>query len=190
MQIRIEDGWVSGVQTCPSPHCNSRPPAASISLLVIHNISLPPGQYGGGFVQEFFTGTLDPHAHPYFAEIASLRVSAHFLIERHGEITQFVSCLQRAWHAGASCFGGCTDCNDFSIGIELEGTDTQPYSDAQYHSLVLLTQGLQAAYPEITSRRITGHEFIAPQRKTDPGPAFDWQRYLAGLAVKDGGQIA
>ncbi|MBL4834617.1 MAG: 1,6-anhydro-N-acetylmuramyl-L-alanine amidase AmpD [Pseudomonas sp.] len=181
MQVRIEDGWASGVQVRPSPHCNSRPPEANISLLVIHNISLPPGEFGGGFVQAFFSGTLDASAHPYFAEIAPLRVSAHFLIERDGQITQFVSCLRRAWHAGASRFGGRSDCNDFSIGVELEGTDTQPYSNAQYERLLELTQGLQAAYPGITPYRITGHEFIAPGRKTDPGPAFDWRRYFIGL---------
>lgn len=190
MHIRIEDGWASGVQACPSPHYNQRPPADSVSLLVIHNISLPPGQFGGGFVQQFFAGTLDPRAHPYFAEIASLRVSAHFLIERDGEITQFVSCRNRAWHAGASRYGGRSDCNDFSIGVELEGTDAEPYSDAQYTSLVLLTHALQNAYPDITRHRITGHEFIAPQRKTDPGPAFDWGRYFASLAVAQSGGTA
>ncbi len=184
MQIRIDDGWASGVRTCPSPHCNSRPPAENISLLVIHNISLPPGDFGGGFVQAFFTGSLDPQQHPYFAEIAPLRVSAHFFIERHGEITQFVSCQERAWHAGVSRYGGRSECNDFSVGVELEGTDTQPYTDAQYQSLLVLTHALQVAYPAITPCRITGHEFIAPQRKTDPGPSFDWRRYLVGLTAQ------
>jgi AmpD protein len=182
MHIRIEDGWASGVQICPSPHCNSRPPAELISLLVIHNISLPPGEFGGGFVQAFFLGSIDSELHPYFAQIASLRVSAHFLIERHGDITQFVSCLERAWHAGTSLYNGRPDCNDYSIGIELEGTDTQPYTDAQYHSLLQLTRGLREAFPAISPYRITGHEFIAPQRKTDPGSSFDWRRYLAALA--------
>lgn len=190
MHIRIEDGWASGVRACPSPHCNSRPPGNSISLLVIHNISLPPGEFGGGYVQAFFTGSLDTRLHPYFAEIAALRVSAHFLIERDGRITQFVSCLERAWHAGASSHGGCEDCNDFSIGIELEGTDTEPYTDAQYQSLLDLTHGLRTAYPEITPYRITGHEFIAPRRKTDPGPAFDWRRYLSSLQGQNRERVA
>lgn len=188
MQIRIEDGWATGVRVCPSPHCNSRPPAERISLLVIHNISLPPGDFGGGFVEAFFTGSLDPRQAPYFAEIAPLRVSAHFFIERHGDITQFVSCLDRAWHAGVSRYAGRSDCNDFSIGIELEGTDTLPYTDAQYRNLLVLTRALQAAYPAITRHRITGHEFIARQRKTDPGSAFDWRRYLSGLITRPGEQ--
>jgi AmpD protein len=190
MPIRIEDGWASGVHICPSPHCNTRSPADTISLLVIHNISLPPGQFGGGFVQAFFSGSLDPRKHPYFAEIASLRVSAHFLIERGGQITQFVSCLDRALHAGVSRYGGRSDCNDFSVGIELEGTDTQPYEDAQYRSLLELTQALQSTYPAITPYRITGHEFIAPGRKTDPGIAFEWRRYLRDLINLPGGHAA
>lgn len=185
MRIRLEDGWASGVKASPSPHCNSRPPEDRISLLVIHNISLPPGEFGGGFVQPFFAGTLDAGLHPYFAEIASLRVSAHFLIERDGTITQFVSCLQRAWHAGASSYGRRSDCNDFSIGVELEGADTVPYTAAQYESLLALTRGLMSAYPDITPHRITGHEFIAPGRKSDPGPAFDWQGYFRGLRRTD-----
>lgn len=189
MHIHIEDGWANGVQICPSPHCNSRPPAEQISLLVIHNISLPPGEFGGGYVQAFFAGSLDPEQHPYFAQIAPLHVSAHFLVERHGEISQFVSCLDRAWHAGSSCYGGRRDCNDYSIGIELEGTDTQPYTDAQYQSLVQLTHALCAAFPAISPYRITGHEFIAPKRKTDPGPSFDWRRYLTAVAVRHGEQV-
>ncbi|GGC85788.1 1,6-anhydro-N-acetylmuramyl-L-alanine amidase AmpD [Halopseudomonas salina] len=190
MPIRIEDGWARDVDICPSPHCNARPPAESISLLVIHNISLPPGQFGGGFVQAFFRGALDPLEHPYFATIAALRVSAHFLIERNGKVTQFVSCLDRAWHAGASLYAGRTDCNDFSIGVELEGTDTQPYAEAQYSSLLELTQALRSAYPAITPYRITGHEFIAPGRKTDPGPAFEWRRFLGDLVNQTGGGAA
>lgn len=181
MRIQQDDGWLAGLQFCPSPHCNDRPPGESISLLIVHNISLPPGEFGGGHVQSFFRGELDPQAHPYFAEIAPLRVSAHFLIERDGTTTQFVSCLQRAWHAGASRYAGRSDCNDFSIGVELEGTDYLPYTDAQYAALHSLTLSLQQAYPAITTQRITGHEFVAPGRKSDPGPAFDWQRYLYGL---------
>ena len=176
-----QDGWLIDARACCSPHCNARPAGEAISLLVIHNISLPPGQFGGGFVQQFFAGRLDPGKHPYFALISSMRVSAHFLIERDGSIFQFVSCLDRAWHAGASRFGGRPDCNDYSIGVELEGTDTEPYTAAQYAALTSLTKALQLAYPAITPYRITGHEFIAPGRKTDPGPAFDWREYLRAL---------
>lgn len=159
-----------------------RPHVDDISLLVIHNISLPPGEFGSGCVQQFFCGTLDHTAHPYFTSIAELRVSAHFLIERDGRTTQFVSCLHRAWHAGQSCFAGRSNCNDFSIGVELEGTDDQPFTAAQYDSLVVLSEALRSAYPLITGERITGHEHIAPGRKTDPGPCFDWQGYLARLS--------
>lgn len=182
MQVDTATGWLSGIEHCPSAHFNARPQDADISLLVIHNISLPPGQFGSGCVQQFFCGGLDPDAHPYFSGIADLRVSAHFLVERDGRITQFVSCLERAWHAGQSCFDGRDNCNDFSIGIELEGTDDQPFTAAQYDSLVALTTALQGAYPLITRERITGHEHIAPGRKTDPGACFDWQGYLGCLA--------
>ncbi|GGE41474.1 N-acetyl-anhydromuranmyl-L-alanine amidase [Halopseudomonas oceani] len=186
--MRISEGWLEGGGRCPSSHCNERPAECDVSLLVIHNISLPPGEFGGGYVQPFFTGQLNPSIHPYFAEIADLRVSAHFLIERDGTITQFVSCNQRAWHAGASCFGGQENCNDFSVGIELEGADEVPYTDAQYRVLVRLTKALQCAYPAIENHRITGHEFIAPGRKTDPGPAFDWRRYLRALVCSSPAQ--
>ena len=179
--MKITNGRLDTALWVPSPNFGPRPDTDDISLLVIHNISLPPACFGGGFVQPFFTGQLDPSLHPYFAEIADLRVSAHFLIERDGTVTQFVSCDRRAWHAGASCYGGRENCNDFSIGIELEGTDELPYADAQYDALVSLTRVLQTAYPAITNHRITGHEFIAPGRKTDPGPAFDWRRYLQAL---------
>lgn len=182
MQVDTASGWLSEVDHCASAHFNARPDDADISLLVIHNISLPPGQFGTGCVQQFFSGTLDPAAHSYFTEIADLRVSAHFLIERDGRITQFVSCLQRAWHAGQSCFAGRENCNDYSIGIELEGTDDQPFTALQYDRLVQLSNVLQQAYPLITRDRITGHEHIAPGRKTDPGPCFDWQSYLGRLA--------
>lgn len=182
MRVDTASGWLNGVEHCPSAHCNERPAAGDISLLVIHNISLPPGQFGTGCVQQLFNGSLDPAAHPYFAAIAGLRVSAHFLIERDGRLTQFVSCLQRAWHAGQSSFNGRDNCNDYSIGIELEGTDDQPFTAVQYDRLVALSAALQVAYPLITAERITGHEHIAPGRKTDPGPCFDWQGYLSRLA--------
>lgn len=180
MQLDPRSGWCQGVRHCPSPNFNERP-QGEVSLLVIHNISLPPGQFGTGKVQEFFQNRLIVDEHPYFAEIATLRVSAHFLIERDGAITQFVSCNERAWHAGQSCFAGRDNCNDFSLGIELEGTDEQAFTDAQYAALVGLTVELQRAYPALTLERICGHSDIAPTRKTDPGPAFDWSRLRAAL---------
>lgn len=178
MYLDSATGWCEGVRHCPSPNFNRRPDG-EISLLVIHNISLPPGQFGTGRVQQFFQNCLPCGAHPFFAEIADLRVSAHFLIERDGAVTQFVSCLDRAWHAGVSRFGEREGCNDFSLGIELEGTDEQPYSDAQYTALIELCRLLRQAYPAITDERICGHSDIAPGRKTDPGPAFDWLRLRA-----------
>lgn len=180
MRKLLEGGWYQGIQHCPSPNFNERP-QGEISLLVIHNISLPPGQFGTGQVQAFFSNCLQADAHPYFADIASMTVSAHFLIERDGTMVQFVSCLDRAWHAGASYFEGRENCNDFSLGIELEGTDHLPFTDAQYAALAQLTQALQAAYPAITVARICGHSDIAPGRKTDPGPAFDWARLRSSL---------
>ncbi|MBV0932707.1 1,6-anhydro-N-acetylmuramyl-L-alanine amidase AmpD [Marinobacterium weihaiense] len=164
----------------PSPNCNTRP-AGEISLLVIHNISLPPGQFGGGHVTELFTNCLDPQAHPFFAKLDGLEVSAHLLIERDGSMIQFVPFDRRAWHAGRSCFDGREACNDFSIGIELEGADDIPYTDAQYQVLAAVTRTLLVTYPNLTRDRITGHSNIAPGRKTDPGPAFDWARYRQSL---------
>jgi AmpD protein len=180
MRLDRNSGWLAGVQHCPSPNCNERP-HGEISLLVLHNISLPPGQFATGKVREFFTCGLRADEHPYFAAIADMRVSAHFLIERDGTVSQFVSCLQRAWHAGVSSFAGRENCNDFSLGIELEGTDELPFTDAQYLALIALSQQLLAAYPALSSERICGHSDIAPGRKTDPGPAFDWPRLHAGL---------
>jgi AmpD protein len=181
MQLDSVSGWVAGVRHCPSANCNERP-QADVSLLVIHNISLPPGQFATGKVQEFFTRGLRAAEHPYFAAIADMRVSAHFFIERDGAISQFVSCLQRAWHAGVSCFAGRENCNDFSLGIELEGTDELPFTDAQYQALIALSRQLLDTFPALTLERICGHSDIAPGRKTDPGPAFDWARLLAGLS--------
>jgi AmpD protein len=180
MQLDCASGWCLGVHHCPSPNFNARP-LGEVSLLVIHNISLPPAQFKTGKVQAFFQNQLDVTEHPYFAGIADLRVSAHFLIERDGEVTQFVSCLDRAWHAGVSSFEGRETCNDFSVGIELEGTDEQPFTDAQYVALIDLTRQIQSAFPAITAARICGHSDIAPGRKTDPGPYFEWPRYKAAL---------
>ncbi|MEZ2876197.1 1,6-anhydro-N-acetylmuramyl-L-alanine amidase AmpD [Pseudomonas lundensis] len=180
MQLDPASGWCEGVHRCPSPNFNERPDG-EISLLVIHNISLPPGQFATGKVQAFFQNRLDVTEHPYFEGIKALRVSAHFLIERDGQITQFVSCLDRAWHAGISSFEGREACNDFSLGIELEGTDDLPFTDAQYQALIALTRQLQQHYPQITPQRICGHSDVAPGRKTDPGPCFDWARFRREL---------
>ncbi|MDH4556555.1 1,6-anhydro-N-acetylmuramyl-L-alanine amidase AmpD [Pseudomonas sp. BN417] len=181
MQLDPASGWCQGISHCPSPNFNCRP-QGEISLLVIHNISLPPGQFGTGKVQEFFQNCLNPDEHPYFDGIRDLKVSAHFLIERDGAITQFVSCNERAWHAGVSLFDGRENCNDFSLGIELEGTDDQAFTEPQYAALIALVEQLRLAYPAITPARICGHSDIAPGRKTDPGPAFDWARLRAALA--------
>ncbi|WP_233243843.1 1,6-anhydro-N-acetylmuramyl-L-alanine amidase AmpD [Bacterioplanes sanyensis] len=175
------DHRLQPAQWCPSPNYGERPAGAEVSLLVLHNISLPPGQFGGGHIQAFFQNQLPPEKHPYFQQIASLQVSAHLLIERDGQLTQFVAFDRRAWHAGVSSFAGRADCNDFSIGIELEGCDDQAYSDAQYQQLALLIPLLQAHYP--IAGRIVGHEHIAPGRKTDPGPAFDWRRLANELQL-------
>jgi len=180
MQLDPASGWIQGLRHSPSPNFNART-SDEISLLVIHNISLPPGQFATGKVQEFFQNRLDATEHPYFEGIIDLRVSAHFLIERDGAVTQFVSCLDRAWHAGVSSFEGRETCNDYSLGIELEGTDELPFTDAQYQALTALTRQLQAAFPAITSHRICGHSDVAPGRKTDPGPAFDWMRFRSAL---------
>ena len=174
-----EQGLLAGVKYIPSPNCDERP-HGPLSLLVIHNISLPPGEFGGDGVERLFTNTLDPAAHPYFATISGMKVSAHFLVRRDGQIVQFVPCSKRAWHAGESCWQGEARCNDYSIGIELEGTDDLPYTDAQYIALGRLTAVLRTVYP---IRGIAGHSDIAPHRKTDPGGCFDWQRYLSGLCL-------
>lgn len=176
-----ESGWLVGVRRILSPNYNARPPGGDISLLVIHNISLPPNCFGGPYVQQLFTNCLNPDEHPYFAEIAERKVSAHLLIERDGRVTQFVSFNDRAWHAGESRYAGRSNCNDFSIGIELEGTDTTPYTDAQYRQLQDTLRTLLASYSGLAPTRIVGHCDIAPGRKTDPGPAFVWERLMAGL---------
>lgn len=170
------DGWCGDVLRTASPNFDARPADAKVDLLVIHNISLPPGQFGGPAIQDLFTNCLDCDAHPYFDQLRALRVSSHFLIRRDGTVMQFVSTCDRAWHAGLSSFGGRERCNDFSIGIELEGTDFEPFSVIQYEMLAALTVALQVAYP-LTD--VAGHEHIAPGRKTDPGPFFNWHDYQA-----------
>ena len=173
----IENGWWLGAKKTVSPNFNQRPPGIVPSLIVIHNISLPPGEFGGGYVEAFFLNKLNCQLHPYFVDLDGVCVSSHCFINREGRVTQFVSFDDRAWHAGRSNFKGEEECNDFSIGIELEGTDTIPYAEPQYRVLADLTRDLMADYPAITRERITGHADIAPKRKTDPGPAFDWARY-------------
>lgn len=170
------DGWLSlpGIKHRPSPNVNTRPAQTPIDLLVIHNISLPPGEFGTGHPARLFTNELDFDAHPWFDQIRGLKVSAHFLIERNGQVTQFVSCNDRAWHAGESSFQTRSACNDFSIGIELEGTDDLPYTDVQYQRLGEITLELKRHY---RLAHVRGHCHIAPGRKSDPGPAFDWARY-------------
>ncbi|GAB1039003.1 N-acetyl-anhydromuranmyl-L-alanine amidase [Shewanella algae] len=174
------EGWYKEAEPSPSPHFNHRPDG-EVSLLVIHNISLPAGRFGLPYIEQLFLGTLDIEADASFAGLKGLEVSAHFLIRRDGELRQFVSVDQRAWHAGVSNFEGRSGCNDFAVGIELEGTDDSGFTEEQYHKLITLTQSLQQAYPDITKERIVGHSDIAPGRKTDPGPGFDWQRYLQAL---------
>lgn len=170
--------WVAGARRVLSPNCDSRPAGAEVSLLVLHSISLPRGEYGGDAVERLFTNRLETSAHPSFAELAGLRVSAHFLVRRDGELIQFVPLQQRAWHAGASRWRGRERCNDFSVGIEIEGTDDGAFAAAQYASLGLLARKLQARLP---LREIAGHSDVAPGRKTDPGGLFDWPRFLAGM---------
>lgn len=182
--VTIEsDGWIEGAECVSSPNCNERPDPEDISLLVIHNISLPPGEFGSGQVQAFFCNELDCSAHPYFDQLRDVCVSAHLLIDRSGQLFQFVPFNQRAWHAGTSEFEGRSDCNNYSIGIELEGTDHDAYTEAQYRQLTRVTRAMMQAYPAITTQRICGHADIAPNRKTDPGPAFDWRYFLAMLAA-------
>lgn len=168
-----EAGWLPSARRIPSPNADERPAETKICLLVIHAISLPPGEFGGAGIIDFFTNQLDPEDHPYYKTIEEMRVSAHFLIRRNGDLIQFVSCLRRAWHAGISHWQGRDRCNDFSIGIELEGCDQSPFEEAQYHALAALVKELRRWYP---IEAIVGHSDIAPFRKTDPGPFFDWSR--------------
>jgi AmpD protein len=174
-----EAGLLPGVRFVASPNCDDRPAGEAITLLVLHGISLPPGRFGGDAIERLFTNRLDPDAHPYFAGIAHQRVSAHFLVRRSGEVLQFVACGRRAWHAGVSAWRGRERCNDFSIGIELEGADDVPYRGAQYRVVAKLAAAIARRYP---ASDVVGHSDIAPGRKTDPGPAFDWPRFRAALA--------
>jgi AmpD protein len=178
-------GLVEQAAQVPSPNCDARPDDADPSLIVVHGISLPPGDFGGPYIEALFTNTLDWDAHPYFQEIRGMEVSAHVLIRRDGSVIQFVPFTQRAWHAGESCFRGVEHCNDYSIGLELEGEDETPYDDRQYTVLQALIRAAREAYPSISAREIAAHSDIAPGRKTDPGPAFEWLRLYDGLGPTD-----
>jgi AmpD protein len=183
MRIDTNTGLLDAADQVPSPNQDDRPPGAEPELIVVHSISLPPGEFGGPHIQELFTNSLDPAAHPYFATIADMRVSAHLLIRRDGSLLQFVPFGRRAWHAGMSCYQGREQCNDFSIGIELEGTDEGEYDACQYEVLVDVIESLCEAYPRLSPARIAAHSDIAPGRKTDPGPGFDWQRVDSMLGI-------
>jgi AmpD protein len=174
-------GLIAPARQCLSPNRDSRPPETAIDIVVLHGISLPPGEFGGDDIESLFLNELDWDAHPFFGEIRGLRVSAHLLIRRDGELVQFVPFTERAWHAGESFFRGRNRCNDFSIGIELEGEDETPYDDRQYEALVKVLKALSSAYPRISAREIAGHCDIAPGRKVDPGPAFDRLRLYDAL---------
>jgi len=181
--VRVDtvSGLLDCAEVCLSPNRDARPADAPIDLLVIHGISLPPGQFGGPWIDALFTNTLDPAAHPYFEPIAGRKVSAHLLVRRDGGIVQYVPFHERAWHAGESCYAGRDCCNDFSIGIELEGVDEYPYEDTQYRVLARVIAALLQAYPGLNTGRIAAHSDIAPGRKTDPGPSFQWPRLYALL---------
>lgn len=181
MHINPQTGLLAEARFVPSPNFDERPDGQPIDLLVIHNISLPPSEFGGPYIEQLFTNCLNPDAHPYFRDICHLQVASHLLIRRNGEIIQFVPFHKRAWHAGESCFAGRTRCNDFAIGIELEGADDIPYEDQQYEALLAISQQLLQTYADIKQENIVGHCDISPGRKTDPGPAFDWNRYRTGL---------
>lgn len=183
MAQEVAAGWLRGVRRCVSPHCDDRPAGVSVELVVIHGISLPAGEFGGPWIEHLFRGDMPRGVHPGLDAVAGLRVSAHLLVRRNGSLIQFVPFDRRAWHAGQSSWRGRTDCNDFSIGIELEGRDDLPYSDAQYNALTQLVPALRHSYPGIAADSVVGHEHIAPGRKTDPGPAFDWARLRRDLQV-------
>jgi N-acetyl-anhydromuramoyl-L-alanine amidase len=176
LTLNAQPGVVRGVRQVLSPHCDERPAGVAPDLIVVHGISLPPGEFGGAWIEKLFCGNLSANAHPYFATLVGARVSAHVVVQRDGTLVQFVPFGLRAWHAGVSSWQGRTACNDYSIGIELEGADDIPYEATQYAALASLIDALRAAYPAVSAERIVGHSDIAPGRKTDPGAAFDWPR--------------
>jgi AmpD protein len=182
-EVDAANGVLTGAVQIPSPNCDARPAGVEADLIVVHGISLPPGEFGGPWIERLFTNTLPAGGHPYFATVAALRVSSHLVIHRDAAVVQFVKFTQRAWHAGRSSFEGRTACNDFSIGIELEGTDTLAYEASQYAALANVVAALCAAYPRLSAARLVGHSDVAPGRKTDPGPAFDWPHARALIAT-------
>lgn len=189
LQVDLKSGLMRGVRQIASPNYDSRPSGVEAELIVVHGISLPPGEFDGPWIDRLFTNALPPELHPYFEEVASLRVSSHLCIRRDGAVTQYVKFTDRAWHAGQSSYNGRAACNDFSIGVELEGTDTLAYEEAQYEALADAVAALCAAYPRLTPERLVGHSDISPGRKTDPGPAFDWlyaRRLIADACAKPG----
>jgi AmpD protein len=183
LEVDPAAGLMRGARYVGSPNCDARPGDARPDLIVVHGISLPPGGFGGPWIEQLFTNVLDPDAHPYFATISTLKVSSHLLVRRDGELTQYVRFTDRAWHAGRSSYAGREACNDFSIGVELEGADTVPYEDAQYRVLANVVAALCAAYPTLSAERVVGHSDVSPGRKTDPGPAFDWTRARRLIAL-------
>ncbi len=185
LEVDAESGLLRGARRVDSPNFDARPMGCELQLIVVHGISLPPGEFGGPWIEQLFTNTLDKDAHPYFAEVHAMRVSTHLFVNRAGAITQYVKFMDRAWHAGVSSFAGREACNDFSVGVELEGADTIAYEEVQYRALAAIVAALCAAYPGLSAQRVVGHSDIAPGRKTDPGPAFDWPlaRRLIGTAL-------
>jgi AmpD protein len=181
VHINVETGLIDNIKYTASPNSDVRPEDVAVDLVVIHSISLPPGEYGGPWIEQFFCNKLKAEAHPYFHEIHELKVSSHILVCRNGALQQFVPFNKRAWHAGQSCYEGRHACNDFSIGIELEGTDDSNFENIQYQQLAELVTSLEEAYPMITRERLTGHSDVAPGRKTDPGTGFDWNKLTALL---------
>jgi AmpD protein len=186
LQVDLDSGLMRGARQVASPNCDARPLGMEADLIVVHGISLPPGEFGGPWIERFFTNSLPLEKHAYFAEIGELRVSSHLLVARDGGLTQFVNFSDRAWHAGQSRYHGRVACNDFSIGVELEGVDTIPYEAAQYDTLAEVVAALCDAYPRLSRDRVVGHSDISPGRKTDPGPAFDWQRAHRCIAAARG----
>jgi AmpD protein len=183
LQVDPKSGLIRGARQIASPNHDARPAGVEADLIVVHGISLPPGQFGGPWIDRLFTNTLPPDVHPYFAEVCSMRVSSHLVLDRDGAVTQYVNLHERAWHAGKSIYEGREACNDFSVGVELEGADTLPYEAAQYEALAKVVAALCAAYPRLSPDRLVGHSDIAPGRKTDPGPSFDWPRARGLIAA-------
>lgn len=184
LQIDLDSGLMRGARQVPSPNFDARPAGSPLDLIVVHGISLPPGEFGGPWIDRLFTNSLPSDQHPYFAEISGLRVSSHLVVARDGALTQYVSFNDRAWHAGRSSYQGRIECNDYSVGVELEGTDSVPYEPVQYDVLASIVAALCEAYPSLTPGRVTGHSDVAPGRKTDPGPAFDWTLAERCIAAK------